>query len=67
VHFLEEEVDDDEGKEICVAEWVEKPRHKPISCPFWKLNRGRRDETRYTFDVTKCDHLLDLLFQGGLI
>jgi hypothetical protein len=24
VHFLEEEADDEEGNEICVAEWVEK-------------------------------------------
>jgi hypothetical protein len=34
VHFLDEEADDDEGNEICVAEWVENPRDKPISCSF---------------------------------
>jgi hypothetical protein len=61
VHFLEEEADDEEGNEICVVEWVENPRDKLVSCSFLKPNEGRRDEMRYTFDVTKCDHLFDLL------
>jgi hypothetical protein len=34
VHYLDEEADDEEGNEICVAEWVENPRDKPISCSF---------------------------------
>jgi hypothetical protein len=67
VHFLEEEADDEEGNKICVAEWVEKPGDKPISCSFLKPNGGRRDEMRYTFDVTKCDHLFDLLLRGVVI
>jgi DNA-directed RNA polymerase subunit M/transcription elongation factor TFIIS len=67
VHFLEEEADNEEGNEIYAAEWVEKPRDKPISCSFLKLNGRRRDEMRYTFDVTKCDRLFDLLLRGGVI
>jgi hypothetical protein len=67
VHFLEEEADDEEDNEICVAEWVEKPGDKPISCSFLKPNRGQRDEMRYTFDVMKCDRLFDLLLHGGVI
>jgi hypothetical protein len=67
VHFLEEEVNDEEGNDICVAEWVEKPRDEPISCSFLKPNGGRRDEMRYTFNVTKCDCLFDLLLRGGVI
>jgi hypothetical protein len=67
VHFLEEEVNDEEGNDICVAEWVEKPGDEPISCSFLKPNGGRRDEMRNTFDVTKCDCLFDLLLQGGVI
>jgi hypothetical protein len=51
VHFLEEEADNEEGNEICVAEWVENPGDSPISCSFLKPNGGRRDEMRYTFDV----------------
>jgi hypothetical protein len=67
VHFLEEEANDEEGNEICVAVWVKKTGDKPISCSFLKPNGGRRDEMRYTFNVTKCDHLFDLLLQGGVI
>jgi hypothetical protein len=67
VHCLEEEADDEEGNEICVAEWVENPGDKPISCSFLKPNGGQRDEMRYTFDVTKCDCLFDLLHRGGVI
>jgi hypothetical protein len=34
VNFVDEEADNEEGNEICIAEWVEKPRDKPISCSF---------------------------------
>jgi hypothetical protein len=67
VHFLEDEHDDEEGNEICVAEWVKKLGGKPISCSFLKPNEGRRDEIRYAFDVSKCDRLFDLLLRGGVI
>jgi hypothetical protein len=64
---VDEEADDEEGNEIYVAKWVEKPGDKPISCSFLKPNGGRRDEMRYTFDVMKCDRLFDLLLQEGVI
>jgi hypothetical protein len=67
VHYVDDEVEDEEGNEICVAEWVQKPGDKPISCSFLKPNGGRRDETKYTFDVSKCDRLIDLLLRGGVI
>jgi hypothetical protein len=67
VNFIDEEANDEEGNEICVAELVEKPGDKPISCSFLKPNGGRREEMRYTFDVSKCDHLFELLLQGGVI
>jgi hypothetical protein len=67
VHFLDEEADDEEGNEICVAKWDENPGDKPISCSFLKPNGGRRDEMKYSFDVMKCDHLFDLILRGGVI
>jgi hypothetical protein len=67
VNFMDEEADDEEGNEICVAEWVEKPRDRPISCCFLKPNGGWMEEMRYTFHVSKCDHLFDLLLWGGVI
>jgi hypothetical protein len=44
INFVDEEADDEEGNEICVAEWVEKPGDRPISCSFLKPNEdgGRR-------------------------
>jgi hypothetical protein len=67
INFVDEEADDEEGNEICIAEWVEKPGDKTISCSFLKPNGGRREEMRYTFDVSKCDRLFDLLLRGGVI
>jgi hypothetical protein len=64
---MDEEADDEEGNEICIAEWVEKHGDKPISCSFLKHNRGQREERRYTFDISKCDCLFDLLLRGEVI
>jgi hypothetical protein len=64
VNIVDEEADEEEGKEVCVAEWVEKPGDKPISCSLLKPDGGRREEMRYTFDVSKCDRLFDLLLRG---
>jgi hypothetical protein len=67
VNFVDEETDDEEGNKIYVTESVEKSGDKPIPCSFLKPNGGRREERRYTFDVSKCDCLFDLLLQGGVI
>jgi hypothetical protein len=40
VNFVDEEAEDEEGNKICVAEWVENPGDKAISCSFLKPNRG---------------------------
>jgi hypothetical protein len=67
VNFVDEENDNQEVNEICAAEWVENPEDKPISCSFLKPNGGQREEMRHTFDMSKCDHLFDLLLWGGVI
>jgi hypothetical protein len=67
MNFVDEEADDKEGNEICVAEWVKKSGDKTISCSFLKPNRGQGEEMRYTFDVSKCDRLFDLLLWGGVM
>jgi hypothetical protein len=53
--------------EVCVAEWVDTPWGKPISCSFLKPNTSRKEEIRYTSDVSKCDKLFDVLLHGGVI
>jgi hypothetical protein len=40
VNFVDEEADNEEGNEICVAERVENPKDKPISCSLLKPNGG---------------------------
>jgi hypothetical protein len=65
VNYVEDELTSDEDAEICVAEWVDNP--KPISCSFLKPRTGRKDEMKYTFNVSKCDKLFDVLVKGGVI
>jgi hypothetical protein len=67
VNFVDEEANDEEGNEICVAEWGEKVYDKPMSCSFLKPNGGWREEMRYTLDMSKCDRLFDLLLLGRVI
>jgi hypothetical protein len=62
---LEEGSANEEEGEVCVAEWVDTPRDKPISCSFLRHGAGKRDEIKYTFDVSKCDKLFDILVKGG--
>jgi hypothetical protein len=38
-----------------------------VSCSFFRPNADRKEEIEYTFDVTKCDKLFDVLVQGGVI
>jgi hypothetical protein len=61
VNFIDEELTDDGGVEVCIAEWVDTP--KLVSYSFLRLNANRKEEMKYTFDVTKCDKLFDVLVQ----
>jgi hypothetical protein len=36
-------------------------------CPFLKPNMRRKDEVKYTFDLSKCDKIFDVLVCGGVI
>jgi hypothetical protein len=67
VNFVEEDATDDSDIEVCITEWVDSAKGKPITCSFLKPNTSHKDEMRSTFDVSKCDKLFDILVQGGLI
>jgi hypothetical protein len=67
VNFVDEDSDSDSDAEVCIAEWVDTPKCKPISCSFLKPNANKKEEMQYTFDVTRCDRLFDVLVQGGVI
>jgi hypothetical protein len=62
VNFVEEYSGSDSNTEICVTEWVNTPKEKPLACSFLRPSPRKRDEVKYTFDVTKCVKLFDVLF-----
>jgi hypothetical protein len=41
------------------------PKDKLICCSFLRHNVDKKDEIKYTFDVSKCDKLFDVLVKGG--
>jgi hypothetical protein len=61
VSYVEDEGESEDDNKICVAEWVDTSKDKPISCSFLKPNVGRTNEMKYTFDVSMRDKLFDLL------
>jgi hypothetical protein len=44
-----------------MAEWVDTPSDKPLACSFLKPSLGKKDEVKFTFDVSKSDKLFDVL------
>jgi hypothetical protein len=50
---------DEDG--VYVAEWVDTAKGQPLACSFLKPIPGKRDEMKYTFDVSMCDMLFDVL------
>jgi hypothetical protein len=67
VGLVEESLTSDEDAEICMAEWVDTPKGKPMTCPFLKLEPGKTGEMKFTFDIFKCDKLFDVLLQNNII
>jgi hypothetical protein len=64
---VEEDSSSEDDNEVCVAEWVDTPKDKPLACLFLKPSPRKRDEMKFTFDVTKCDQLFDVLLQNKVI
>jgi hypothetical protein len=63
-------VDDNLSSEeevVCVAEWVDAPQAKPVKCSFLKPEPGKKGEMKFTFDVSQCDRLFDVLLQNNII
>jgi hypothetical protein len=65
--MLEPNIDSDDETDVCVAEWVDAPKGRPIACAFLNPSPGKREEMKYTFDVSKCDKLFDMLLQNNII
>jgi hypothetical protein len=68
VSYMEEDsVSDDDGAGVCVAERVSTASGKPLACAFLKPSPRKKDEMKFTFDVTKCDKLFNVLLQTKVI
>ena len=53
--------------EICVAEWIHPPKSKPFACPALRPTPAKREEIKFTFDISKCAKIFDMLVQGKQI
>ena len=67
MHMLDYESSDDEGKEVCAAEFTWSPNDKVDTCASLKPAQKSRDEMKFTFDVSKCDRIFDELLKSGNI
>jgi hypothetical protein len=64
MHFLSNNVDtsDDESGDVYAAKFAWLSKDKAHTCAFLKpIHRNRRDEMKFTFNVSKCDKLFDEL------
>jgi hypothetical protein len=69
VHMIEYDSDSsDDENEVYVAEFVWPSKSKASSCAYLKSStKGRQEELKFTFDVSKCDHIFDELLKFGNI
>jgi hypothetical protein len=70
VHIIDYDSDslNDSDKEVYVAEFVWPSKEKSYFCSSLKpANKGRQEEIKFTFDVSKCDHIFDELLKSGNI
>jgi hypothetical protein len=69
VHMIEYDTDSsDNENEVYVAEFVRPSKSKDSSCESLKpATKGRQEELKFTFDVSKCDHIFDELLKLGNI
>ena len=54
---------DDENADMCVAEWDWASKSKPFVCTALKPISHKKEEMKFTFDVSKCDRIFDYLLQ----
>jgi hypothetical protein len=57
----------DSDKKVYAAEFVWPSKEKSYSCSSLKpSSRGRQEEIKFTFDVSKCDRIFDGLLKSGI-
>jgi hypothetical protein len=59
---------DDSDKEVYAAAFVWPSKEKSYSCSSLKpASKGRQEENKFTFDVSKCDRIFDEFLKFGNI
>jgi hypothetical protein len=61
VSMVEESQVSEAEVEVCIAEWVDNTKGKPVACSFLKLGPRKKEEIQFMFNVSKCDKLFDML------
>jgi hypothetical protein len=70
VHIIDYDSDssNDSDKEVYAAEFVWPFKEKSYSCSSLKpASKGRQEEIKFTFDVSKCDRIFVELLKSGNI
>jgi hypothetical protein len=70
VHIIDYDSDssNDSDNEVYAAEFVWPSKEKSYSCSSLKpASKGRQEEIKFTFDVSKRDHIFDELLKSGNI
>jgi hypothetical protein len=67
VHIIDYDSDslNDSDKEVYAAEFVWPSKEKSYSCSSLKpASKGRQEEIKFTFDVSRCDRIFDELLKS---
>jgi hypothetical protein len=67
VNCMDEDTESEVDARVCVAEWVDTAKTKPLACSFLKPSPRKKDEMKFMFNVSKCDKLFDVLLQNNII
>jgi hypothetical protein len=65
---VERDSSNDESKNICTVELVWETKANPSACSSLQpIQKNRQEEIKFTFNVAKCDKILDELVKAGNI
>jgi hypothetical protein len=67
VNWVDDGASSEEDTEVCITEWVDMAPGKPLAYSFPRPSLGKKEEVKFTFNVTKCDKLFDVLLQNKVI
>jgi hypothetical protein len=68
MHMLDYDSSDDESKDVYAAEFTWSSNDKVNTCASLRpIHKNRQEEMKFTFDVSKCDRIIDELLKLGKI